>query len=123
MNRIKAFARPGWAGEPHVQPDRHHARAVGAFFVKEIEAIAQEREKVFARAEDATPEFRIVGGQRIRHDQMRAAGHPHPIRQLVVVGIAVVEEPAMLDKQPAGVLRRRIAAVPAQRGLAGRLLD
>ena len=29
----------------------------------------------------------------------------------------------MLDKQPAGVLRRRIAAVPAQRGLAGRLLD
>src|ERR1044072_9360481 len=46
-----------------------------------------------------------------------------PVRQGVIVGIAVVEEAALLDDQLARMHARSIAAVPAERPLAGGLRD
>src|SRR6516164_3379902 len=54
---------------------------------------------------------------------MRAITDPHPIGQLVVVSIAVIEKSAMFDQQPASVFRRCIAAVPASGRLPGGLAD
>src|SRR5215469_3218062 len=111
------------AGQPHVQSDRHHARAVRALFMEKIEAVAQKGEEILARAEHAAAEFRIVGSQRIGDDEMRALADPHPIRQFVIVGVAVVEEAAVLDQQPARVFRWGVAAIPAQWGFGGGLAD
>src|ERR1700751_2932148 len=54
---------------------------------------------------------------------MLAVANLYPVRELVVIGVAVVEETAMLDQQPAGVFRWRVTAIPAERRLAGCLAD
>ena len=54
---------------------------------------------------------------------MGPLAHSHPIRQLVIVGVAVIEKTAILDEKPASVFRWRITAIPAGRTLARRLAD
>src|SRR5690348_2499789 len=44
---------------------------------------------------------------------MRPPTHFDPVRELVIVGVAVVEESAFLDEQSPRVDARRVAAVPA----------
>src|SRR5689334_9342477 len=53
---------------------------------------------------------------------MRPVVDAHPIRQLVVVGVRVIEEAAFLHYEPTRVHAGPIAAVPAERALADRLL-
>src|SRR5580692_2438200 len=113
----------GMPRQPHMQPHRHHARALRTLFVEDIEAVAQKGEEILAGTENAAAEFRIVGRQRIRHNEVWPVTHPHPIGQLVVVGIAVIEEPAMLDQEAAGIFGRCVAAIPAGRGFASRPAD
>ena len=70
----KADQRRGAArmpGQAHVQPDRHHARPVGAFLVQQVEAVAQIGEEILARPETAAAEFHVVGRQRVRDHEMR----------------------------------------------------
>src|SRR5205814_1125102 len=43
----------GMAGEAHVQPDRHHARTLGALVIEQVEAVAQICESVAAIASAA----------------------------------------------------------------------
>src|SRR6516162_11734361 len=109
------------AGQAHVQADRHHPRPFGALLVKEVEAVAQKGEEVLSGGENAAAELRIVGGQRIGYDEVRPIADPYPIGQLVVVSVAVVEKPAVLDQEPAGVFRWRITAIPAGGALSGGL--
>src|ERR1051326_8400486 len=52
---------------------------------------------------------------------MRPPAHLNPVRELVIVGVAVVEEPAFLDEQSARVDAGRVATVPADRALPDRL--
>src|SRR4029077_11951197 len=111
------------ARQAHGQADRHDTWPVGPFFVEEVEAVAQKVEEILAGPEDATAKLRIVGGQRVGYHEVWLVTDPHPIGQLVVIGVAVIEKTAMLDQQPAGVFRWRIAAIPAGRGLAGSLAD
>src|SRR6516225_11758983 len=111
------------AGQARVHADRHHPRPFGALLVKEVEAVAQKGEEVLSGGENAAAELRIVGGQRIGYDEVRPIADPYPIGQLVVVGVAVVEKPAVLDQEPAGVFRRRITTIPAGGALAGGLAD
>ena len=48
--------------------------------------------------------------------------HPHPVRQVVGVGVGVVDESAVLDDKLTG-MRRVAAGVPAQRRGSGELLQ
>src|SRR5260370_1711767 len=52
---------------------------------------------------------------------MRAAAHLDPIRKLVVVSVAVVEEPAFFDQEAPRVDAGCVATVPADRALPDRL--
>src|SRR6202043_561421 len=88
----------GMPRQPHMQPHRHHARALRTLFVEDIEAVAQKGEEILAGTENAEAEFRIIGSQRVRYNEVRTVIPPHPIGQLVVVGVAVVEKPAVLDQ-------------------------
>src|ERR1700739_1627179 len=80
LDEAEQRLRPaGMSGQPHVQPHRHHARALRTLLVEDIEAVAQKREEILAGAEYSAAEFRVVGRQRIRHDEVRAVIHVYPI--------------------------------------------
>src|SRR5262252_7626807 len=64
--------------------------------------------------------FPSFGVHRTGHDEVVASLDLDPIGQLVVVGVGIVENAALLHEQPAGVLTRSEAAVPAKRALSGR---
>ncbi len=53
---------------------------------------------------------------------MRFTVDAHPVRQIVVVGVAVVEKAAVLDHQAAGV-EARSSRVPARGAFTGEPLD
>src|SRR6266700_6499815 len=108
--------------EPQVQAERHHLRLRAALAVEHIEAVLDEREVVLGGEEAAAAELRIVGGEAVRHDQMRAVVHPQPVRQLVVVCVRIVEKAALLDQKAPRVHAGPGAAVPAERPLADGLL-
>ena len=56
----------------------------------------------------------IVGVHRIGNDEVRLARDFHPIGKFVVVGVGIVEKPALLHQQPASVFARAVAAIPTK---------
>ena len=62
----------------------------------------------------------VIGVQCVRDHQMCFAGRVvgFPVGQVVVVGVAVIQEAAFFHNQPTGV-RAGAAGVPAQRAFAG----
>ena len=104
-----------------MQADGEHFRGGGAFFVEHVEGVLQVLEELLAAVEALDlGEAHVVGVQGVGDDQVRLAGRVvrFPVGQVVVVGVAVVEEAAFLHHQPAGV-RAGAAGVPADRALAG----
>ncbi len=96
---------------------------LSALLIEEVEAVAQKGEEIPARPEHPAAEFHVVRRRRVGDDEVRLVAHPYPIGQLVIVGVAVVEEAAILDDQPPCVLGRCVAAIPAMGRFAGRLAD
>ena len=83
----------------------------------------EESKEIVGRGEDAAGELGIVVGEGIGDDEVALALDGHPIRQLVVVSVGIVEETAFFDEQSAGVHTRPGAAVPTRRRRAQQLLD
>src|SRR5207237_10137972 len=69
----------GMADESQVQAERHHLGLRPALAIEHVEAVLDERE-VVVRGEAATAtELRIVGGEAVRHDEVRAPAHADPL--------------------------------------------
>src|SRR5205823_4546556 len=116
---VQAVGPPGPAAHPAVQPERHHPWAGRALVVQLVEGLAGGLEEVLAGREMAPPELGVVDRQGVRHHQPLLLADHRVVGQVVVVGVAVIDEAAVLDHQLAGVLARTVAAVPAGRLLAG----
>ena len=117
---------PGAAGlayDAAVQADGHHLGVRCAFLVELVERCLGDLEKVLGGEQVAAPVLVVVDLQGIRDNQPRVAVHLGPVGQVVVVGVAVVLEPAFLDDQIAGVDAGAVAGVPAQGPLAADTFD
>src|SRR3989449_2665412 len=91
---------------------------LGALGVEHVEGVPQVREEIVAGVEAlGRPELHVVVVERIRDDQMRRAVHLDPVRQVVVVGVSVVEEAAGFHHEPPRV-GAEPSRVPAERTLA-----
>lgn len=84
-----------------VQAERHHLGLRLSLAVEHVEAVLHEREVVVGGEQAAGAELRVVGREAVRHDQVRAVVHAHPVRQLVVVGVRIVEEAALRSSSSA----------------------
>ena len=107
-----------------VQADRHEPRPVGALRVQLVERVAQVVGEVASRDEPAGRRAvaHVVGLVGVGDDEMIAPLDLHPVGQLVVERVAVVEEPALLDDEGPRA-QRRPAGHPPHRALAGEALD
>jgi len=107
------------AGETAMQSDGHHLRRLLALAVERVEIVAQRDEEILGLTPaQATREARVVVVEGVRDDKMWPTVIVGPIGQLVVVGVAVIKEPAFLnDKAPCIGARR--ADVPADRPRSG----
>src|SRR4051794_9030890 len=107
------------AGKTAMQSDGHHLRRLLALAVERVEIVAQRDEQIFGLTPtQATREARVVVVEGVWDDEMWTAVIVGPIGQLVVVGVAVIKEPAFLnDKAPCIGARR--ADVPADRPRSG----
>src|SRR6266850_6002926 len=118
----KAFQRrepPGPAAEAAMQPDRHHAPALG---MKNVQRVLQVIEELLAGIEALRRrEAHVVGVERIRNDELRLAIANVIPRQIIVVVVGVVHEAALFDHQPPGV-GTGTPGVPAERPPAGQAL-
>ena len=93
----------GPPGQTHVKPHRHHPGGVSAFRVEHVEGIPEVDEEVLGGAEALRcPELHVVVVERIGDHEVRLALDRHPVGQVVVVGVAVVEEATFLDQQGVG---------------------
>src|SRR5579885_2869485 len=110
---LEAGRSCGMADLPEVQPDRHHLGLRRALAIEDVEGIAAEGEEIVGGREDAAAELGVVVGESVGYHEMRPAAHRDPVGKLVVVGVAVVEEPAFLDQEAARVDAGRVAAIPA----------
>src|SRR5271156_4614957 len=107
------------AGETAMQSDGHHLRRLLALAVERVEIVAQRDEEILGLTPaQATREARVVVVERVRDDEMWPAVIVGPIGQLVVVGVAVIKEPAFLNDQAPCIGARR-SDVPADRPGSG----
>ena len=116
---------PRPADEAAVQADRQHLRRRSAALgVQHVEGVAQVGEELVPAVEAlGGREAHVVGVERVRDDEVRLRRPTlHPVRQVVGVGVGVVEEAAVLDDESARV-RAVAAGVPADRRRAGQLAD
>src|SRR5580704_913114 len=92
----------GATDDATVQANAHHARqSGGTLSIEPIEGVATVGEELLAGAEiPATLQTAIVVVEAVGNDQMAPAGDLRPVRQVVVVGVAIVEESAALHDQP-----------------------
>src|SRR5690349_16999155 len=120
---VETVGPAGHPGHPAVEAHRHHLGRGGPFLVERVESLLGRLVEVVAGGIVPPPEAGIVERQRVGDDQPRPVAYGRVIRQVVVVRVAVVEEPAVLDDQLARLLARAVAAVPPERPLAGEPLD
>lgn len=109
------------ADQAAVQADGQHLRRLGPFGVQHVEGILEVLVEVVALVEALDlGEAHVVGVQGVGDHQVRLAGRVvgFPVGQVVVVGVAVVEETAFFHHQAPGV-RAGAAGVPAQRAFTG----
>src|SRR5215510_578582 len=93
VERALQAGGPRWVpDQAQVQAERHHLGLRAALAVENVEAVPDERVVVARREEAAAAELGIVGGEAVGHHQMRAIVHAHPVGELVVVRVRVVEE-------------------------------
>jgi hypothetical protein len=116
---LQADRATGMADDAIVQADRQQLRLRPTFFVQHVEGVAAVGEEIVGGGEAAAAEFHVVGRQRVGHHEVRTSMLACPIRQLVVIGVGVIEEPAFLDQQAPRVEARPVTTIPAQRTFAG----
>src|SRR5258706_4707974 len=111
------------ARDPRMQSDRHHPAEIVTIVAKPVEG-GFCRFQEMLRAAIACPQdiARIVDHERIRHDQMSSAMHFGPVRQIIIVGVGIVEEATLLDDELPGV-DAHFSAVPAEWSCTRGLLD
>ena len=115
MSLVNTGARKGGVGFIRGRLVRGPLGRLLALAVERVEIVAQRDEEILGLTPaQATREARVVVVERVRDDEMWPAVIVGPIGQLVVVGVAVIKEPAFLnDKAPCIGARR--ADVPADR--------
>src|SRR5215813_11783797 len=87
----------GATDETAMQADSHHLRHLRPFGIERIERTAQVLEEKLRRRQVLVPRHTaVVGIETMRHDEMRAPPGRHPIGKIISIGIAVVEEAAVL---------------------------
>ena len=100
-----------------------HAHHPPAFLAQLLQRVAQVALEAVGVAEaGGHGELHVVVVQRIGDDQLRLAVHLHVVRQVVVIGVALVEEAAMLGHQAPRV-GADASGVPAHGPLAAEALD
>ena len=115
---------PGPADDAQVQAHRHHPWRRAAFCVEPVEGVDAVAGEIVPEDEAAAAlEAHVVGVEGIRQHQMLSALDIDQKGKVVIVGVGIIEEAAMLAQQPAGVERGRRARVPADRRRAGGLRD
>src|SRR6266705_3325576 len=108
-----------------MEADRHQLRIAGLGLAAElVEAPPADVEEV-GRAAEALGEdvAAVVVDERVRDDEMALALDLGEVGEVVVVGVRVVDEAALLDHQLARVDARAVTAVPAERPLPARPLE
>src|SRR5262245_21677057 len=113
------------ADPARMQPDRHHLRIAGQPLAAQlVGSPLADVEEVGRPAEPLWENVAaVVVDERVRHHEVPVAVHLGEVGEVVVVGIRVVDEAALLDEQLARVDARSVAAVPAERALPRRPLE
>src|SRR5882672_4770821 len=114
----------GTADDARMQADAHHARPpLGSQAVQPVEGIATIGKKIIAGGEVAAAlQAAVVAVEAVRHDEMRTRCVADPVRQIIVVRIAVIQKTAALDHQSACV-GAGAARIPTDRPLADEARD
>src|SRR5690348_2099235 len=83
------------AGETAMQSDGHHLWCLLTLAVQCVETVAQRDEQILGLTPaQAAREARVVVFERVRDNEMWTTVIVGPIGQIVVVGVAVIKEPA-----------------------------
>ena len=89
--------------------------------IQHVKAISGIGKKILRSRKHAAAELRVIDAERIGHDQMRPAIDGHPIRQLIVIGVGVVEKASFLNEETPDAVRAafggnydRLAALKAK---------
>src|SRR5262249_55099430 len=106
-----------------VQADAHQLRCLRSLRVEKIERVDHVAGEIVRTTEAGIAiEPVVVGLERIGNDEMAAASDLHPIGELVVESVAVIEEAAGLHQKFAGVLAWP-SVEPTDRRTAGKLAN
>jgi len=88
------------AREAAMHRHSHHARCLGTQCVECVKVVLERGEEISGLAPaQAAGQPCVVVVERVRDDEMWSAELVVPIRQLVIVGITVVEESTLVDDQ------------------------
>ena len=98
-NPVEGADAAGPTDYSQVQPDRHHLRGVRPFAMQPVEGVDHISGEIGGAAEPVgMEELHVVGVERVRQHQVPLVSDLHEIWQVVVVGVAVVEEATFLDQ-------------------------
>jgi hypothetical protein len=123
-NPVERADSPRPADHAQVKPDRQHLGRVHAFPVQPVEGLDDIFRKIRCTAESLrVKKLHVVGIESIGQHEVAVATDLDEIRQIVVIGVAVVEKAAFFDQQPPGAIRSRRSSVLADRPNAGCLPD
>jgi len=102
-NPVESIDAAGPADHSQVQPDRHHLRGMRSLAMQPVEGVDRIRGEIGGAAKPVgMEELHVVGVESIWQHQVPLVSDLHEIRQVVVVGVAVVEEATFLDQQGVG---------------------
>src|SRR5436190_12201328 len=90
----------GLSGPTRVEADRHHLRITGVAFAPELVQRSLADVEEVGRPTEALRQdvAAVVIDHRVRHDEMALSLHFGEVREVVVVGVGVVDEAAFLDE-------------------------
>src|SRR5262245_1265159 len=86
----------------------------GTFAIQQVKPIPRIGKKILRSRKHAAAKLRVIDAKCIGYDQMRTVINGYPVRQLIIIGVGVVEKAPFLDEETPRVDTRTIAAVPAQ---------
>src|SRR6266478_4549020 len=108
----------GASDNSRVKPDRHHSRPSRRFRVKHFKRFPHVVVEIVRLNEArAVPKAEIIDIWRVWNDEMSLAHNLYKIRDVIVVGVRIIEEPALLDHEPPRPHAGTISAIPANRSL------
>ena len=109
--------------DPSVHPHRHHPGVHRGLRDEFVEGINEKFTKSPPRHQGAAHKLRVIGHQGVRNDQVGPILHLDPVRELIIVGVAIVREATVLNEKLPGNGRRCVAAVPSFGGTSDQPMD